>query len=248
MLFLLIAFRINGKEAFVNEQLEEGLVLLAGMDQAPGSESIRACWPALAKSEHEKFQLALLQLVAGQRLLDPATMHVFQVDITEGKKALIAADESATTWPLACVVDRDDDIASIVSTWQSAWENATGVAPRVILDDCEPGRKAFLDALQALDQGQTGNLNLDLTIGIVTCVLLRLWARWLRGFSNSSIPFLLENLIRRKGTISTGPDALVVQLEPRPLDLVVELAGYLSELERVLWLPGKRIKFSFKGA
>jgi hypothetical protein len=116
------------------------------------------------------------------------------------------------------------------------------------LEDLEHSTTSFNEALAFPDDGQTGNPSFDLTIAAATRLLLRMWARWLRGFSNSSPAFLSDNFIRRRGQIYVEKDVLLIELEQRPLDVVVEMAGYLADLERVPWLPGKRIKFALRGS
>jgi hypothetical protein len=246
MLFLALALRLNGEKAFVGERLDPGLCLLAGMKEPPTLDDLRAAWSKSENTDHKSFQKLLLRIAAGQRLLEPATMHVFRVSLSNSQQALVAADESESVWPLARVIDSEHDVAAIISEWQTAWEDATGVAPHVIVDECE--NNAFRKALESLDHGQMDNPHLDLTISIVACLLLRMWARWLRGFSTSSVAFLIENFVRRSGALHVAKDALHVDLERRPLDVVIEMAGYLADLERIPWLPGRRIKFSLKGA
>jgi hypothetical protein len=75
-----------------------------------------------------------------------------------------------------------------------------------------------------------------------------MWAHWLRGFSSSSVTFLADSFIRRRGRIYVDKDVILVELEQRPLDVVMEMTGYLADLERVPWLPGKRIKFVLRGS
>jgi hypothetical protein len=101
---------------------------------------------------------------------------------------------------------------------------------------------SILGDSQILDHAQTGNPQLDLTTTIVTCLLLRMWARWLRGFSTSTVDFVVENFILRPGRLYAEKDVIHIELERRGLDLVVEMAGYFADIERVPWL-GKRIEF-----
>ena len=67
------------------------------------------------------------------------------------------------------------------------------------------------------------------------------------SFADSSIPYLLTNFIRRPGHISTYQNGLLVELEHRPLDMVIDMAGYLAELEAVSWLEQRRVRFRVRG-
>jgi hypothetical protein len=73
--------------------------------------------------------------------------------------------------------------------------------------------------------------------------VLRLWARWLRGISNSGVPSLLRNLVRRSGRIEVRSDRILVKMGPLPLDVVLEMAGYLGETPAIPWLGDRRIFF-----
>jgi hypothetical protein len=73
--------------------------------------------------------------------------------------------------------------------------------------------------------------------------LLRLWARWLRQFAGSSAHYLLRNFIRRRGRLVVEPGRLTVYLESKPLDLVLEMAGYQREIEPVPGLLDRAIRF-----
>ena len=69
--------------------------------------------------------------------------------------------------------------------------------------------------------------------------LVRLWARWLRGFSAASVPYLLDELVRRPGLVRRDGTGVHVELDPRPLDVVLEIAGYIGDLPASP-LPGER--------
>jgi hypothetical protein len=65
--------------------------------------------------------------------------------------------------------------------------------------------------------------------------VLRHWTAWLRGFSTSSIPFVLDAFVRRPGVVLRSDNGgLVVRLEPRAHDVVLELSGYLDPF-RPVW-------------
>ena len=99
-------------------------------------------------------------------------------------------------------------------------------------------------AIGALAENKIGRPSDDLAIGLMAITLVRVWARWLRQFGDSSVPYLLENLIRRPGWITVGPESTVIELAPRSLDIVVQMSGYAAEIEGVPWLGGRHIQFS----
>lgn len=102
---------------------------------------------------------------------------------------------------------------------------------RVVVDD--------LLARHRLAPSESGGDPLAYTAGS----LLRIWARWLRGFEHSSVPYLLERLIRRPGTVVVAPDAVTVHLPRRPLDTVLEVSGYLRPIEAFPGLSSRRFEF-----
>jgi hypothetical protein len=73
---------------------------------------------------------------------------------------------------------------------------------------------------------------------------LRAWARWLPGLGGSSPSYLLQQLIRRPGSIRVAPSCLHVHLEPAGLDEILRMAGYLSESPAVSWLGNRTIRFT----
>ncbi len=273
MLFLLIAMRVCGDGAVANGRLDEGLCLLTGMEKSLDLKIFSDWCSGSSASHHAQFQEALFTIAAGQRLVQPAIMQVFQVNLPDGNRAVIAADETGILWPLGRVLTADAEVETTVREWSSLWNDATGVQPRIIANDpnlssllesithnsvlprdedeqtaYDKGRAALLEAMGSLQQGQTGNPDLDLTTTIVACLLLRVWSRWLRGFSASSVPFLIDNFVRRRGRLLARADELFVELERHPLDLIVEMAGYLFDVEHVPWLSGGRVKFLQRGA
>ncbi len=270
MMLLLVGSRLGGKNDVANGCFDEDICLLAGLDSIPEAESLCSSWSKSEPSDHLKFQNALLGIAAGQRLIEPATMHVFGAKLASGEQAIVAGDQTGKVWPLGQVVESEDEIAVVVRDWQLAWKEATGIMPGVFSGDsvissmleqdpgtcltADPemqaahtiGQKELLLALDVLTNGQTGRSGLDLTITIVSCLLLRTWTRWLRGFSDSSVPFLIENFMRRPGRLQLHGDGLMVELERGPLDLIIEMAGYLGNLENVPWIPGGRVRFFSK--
>jgi hypothetical protein len=274
VLLLSLGLQVCGEAAVEDDRLDRGLCLLAGLKERQTLDALRAHWAGSGASAHARFQAALLNVAAGQRLLQPSVMHLFRIGLESGETLLVAGDESALLWPLGRVVETDGEIEAALIEWLGVWEDATGVRPSLVADESvlvsdafmqgrgvsvtalserddlraahETGRTGLVAAFAALGQGRLGTPDADSTLALLTCVLLRLWARWLGRFSSSSIPYLLENFIRRGGRLHAGRDCLLIELERRSLDIVLEMAGYVAELERVPWLDGGRVRFSLR--
>lgn len=144
-------------------------------------------------------------------------------------------------------LDQEPTLAELDAVWRDAETADFSGFQKALLDVAIGQRLVYTDQDQDQDQEKTQNINLDETTTTLTRLLLRMWARWLRGFADSSDDFLLDNFIRRRGRIYAGKDVILVELEQRPLDVVMEMAGYLADLERIPWLPDKRIKFALRG-
>ncbi len=112
-----------------------------------------------------------------------------------------------------------------------------------ISDNHNQGKRAVQLTLSAFEHGVLGAENPDLVLGLLANTVVRAWAGWLRGFSSSGSAYLLDNALRRKGRIHCNPGYWEIEMEPRPLDVVVRMAGYCNVLERVSWLGGKSLRY-----
>jgi hypothetical protein len=74
--------------------------------------------------------------------------------------------------------------------------------------------------------------------------VVRLWAQWLRGLAHSSVPWLLQQFILRRGTVRIEGSVVAVSLAPAPLDAVLELSHYLDPIAAVPWLGDARMTFA----
>ncbi|HEU5015932.1 MAG TPA: hypothetical protein VFT66_25640, partial [Roseiflexaceae bacterium] len=271
-LLMALGLRWGGLPTLPDAIIDPGLQLLAGYetqhDPLMTMDDLRARW-ATNQAQQHAFQCALLRVLLGQRMARGATLHLYHLPLPDGVSALVAGDESAALWPLGRVIHAPEDIAGTISEWSAAWADLTGVLPALVADDRlapfigattyvmpgddtelatthHAGRERLLAAHGVLEHGQLGLPDADLTIMLTAIALLRLWARWLRQFGDSSVPYVLKNFVRRAGRISNRPDGLLVELEPLPLDIVLTMSGYTSDLERVPWLNGRRIQFSIR--
>ncbi|MBS1789195.1 MAG: hypothetical protein JST85_15830 [Acidobacteria bacterium] len=276
-----VGLRLGVEKTDPEPQLDPGLCRLAGLDHPVTVEQLRAVWAEASAADCWQFQSALLRIVAGQRLLQASTIHLFQVELGDGRKALVVGDETARLWPLGNVIEPDGDVAPVVARLIETWLEAAGRKPeRIVADDslaviaalgleCDElifaahaeslapseaeeihraGRKALQDILRDFNQRHLNLPNADLMMDLTATILLRMWARWLRQFADSSIPYLLDNFIHRSGSVSLNEDALWVELEQKPLDIVLEMAGYTADLWLTPWLKQRRVRFQLRGA
>jgi hypothetical protein len=77
-------------------------------------------------------------------------------------------------------------------------------------------------------------------------LLLRAWGQWLPGIGAASSAFLLDKCVRRAGRVHVSEDRVAVQLHPAPLDVVLQMAGYLAPIERVPWLGDRTVSFTLR--
>jgi hypothetical protein len=63
-------------------------------------------------------------------------------------------------------------------------------------------------------------------LALAAAVLLRYLARHLPGLEKSSFDFLWKNILSGGGVIRSTPGQIVVELAPRPLDIVLRMAGF----------------------
>jgi hypothetical protein len=72
---------------------------------------------------------------------------------------------------------------------------------------------------------------------MAAAVLLRGFAQRLPGLGRSSFDYLWRNILSGEGTITVEPGRILVALGPRPLEIVLRMAG-LHELGLVPpWTP-----------
>jgi hypothetical protein len=259
-----LALRWAGAPAAEDGPLDPGLHLLTGLPEPVTLPRLRQ---AFVDADHAGFQAALLAVLARLGLLDHSeTIHLHLVFLATGEAAMVAGDGAAGLWPLG-VIPAAGDPAEVVAGWVAAWEAATGTRPLQVVCDQElatalvghlddvtvtqagdladhrRSRKGLSDLLEVTRLGRLGLAGADLTVALTAGALLRVWARWLRRFAASTAPYLLDQFVRRAATVIPDASQVVVELEPRPLDLVLEMAGYIAPLERLPWLEGRRVVF-----
>jgi hypothetical protein len=230
-----------GEAGIQGGKIDLGLNLLAGTGDLT-LQGLSDLWGPTEPDRHTRLRALLQQTWAAQRLFDPSEMHLFRIPF-DGAVALVAGVKDEQVWPFSCIIDDETSLEALVGDWKEIWRQSTGTDPLVIevneAADCEILRSA----LGSASSHGIGVVEEDLALALIAIGLVRVWARWLRQFAGSSTPWLLEKFIRRPGTIRVGRDTVLVELEPRPLDIVIEMAGYTSDIHRVPWLADRSIVF-----
>jgi hypothetical protein len=153
-----------------------------------------------------------------------------------------------------------DPAVALFSGWEGTLVELRSFWSKIAPTDLQCVHSALLQIMQSqripnhdehaaasdLDSLSAGALDLpeiDITTALIGCALLRGWARWLRGFSSSSVPFLLKNFIRRPGVVTLRGESLIVRLDPSPLDIALEMPGYFDEIQRTPGLALPAVRF-----
>lgn len=258
-LVLALLLALVGPAGTVDEDIDSGLLFLTGLITRPdGLEPIRTAaglrerWRGAGAPD--AWQALWLHLLDSQHLLQPQALLLYRLQHS-GQDLLVAGDASGNLWPLVAT----EGERGAAMRWPETWQQVTGQAPQMItkalLEEAGEERTAIYhdgaQRLPAVLDTLAGHTSLDpawdYSLALAANSILRLWARWLRGFSESSAQFLLDNFIHRPGTITHRAGRLFIALEPRPLDIILPMAGYLDPLQ-IPWMGVANLTFEIRGA
>lgn len=88
----------------------------------------------------------------------------------------------------------------------------------------------------------------DAAISRIASLLLHAWSHWLRGVAHSSASFLIDNCLRRAARARISDVDIAIELDPAPLDAVLEMAGCFDRIDAVPWLGGLSVTFTVRRA
>jgi hypothetical protein len=235
-----LGLRWAGSAGLAAEAIDPGLGIFADASDLTLT-GLRDLWGGIETSRHTRFQALLLQTLAAQRLLDPSALKIFDLPLDPAPVLLAGAGEGGI-WPLSRIIEDPAQRASLIADWQEIWQQSTGSDPQ-LLEASTADRESLVAALTSVSGGGIGIDEADIVIALAAIAVVRAWARWLRQFAGSSTPWLLDNFIRRSGGIRIGESSILVELDRHPLDIVIEMAGYASDIHGVPWLGGRKIIF-----
>ena len=224
---------------------DPGLLALAGLDAPFEFESFRRAWADADGRRARGFQTALARMLLGHRMFgDPARIALAVVPHRGGWAAL-AGDEAAQVWPFAAPLDAaDTPLAEWVEAWQTDWQAITGAPAEVVHIAAPP---ALAAAVECFTADSVGDPHADVTLAATAQAALRAWARWLPRFGGASTPYLLAQFVRRPGRVFRDDAGLLIELDPRPLDVALQMSGYLDPIEPPPGAGGPVIRFRIGG-
>jgi hypothetical protein len=82
-------------------------------------------------------------------------------------------------------------------------------------------------------------------LAAAVAAVMRSTARRLPGLGKSSFDYLWRNVIAGGSTVASTRDRIAVRLDPRPLDIVLRLAGFNALDLAVPWLPETQVTVRF---
>jgi hypothetical protein len=191
--------------------------------------------PGPAHRLEEACDLAV-QRELGQRLA-ALPLRTVAVPYAADEVATVVVDAAARVLPLGWLRGRpglDGSVGAVASSLALEPEPAGADAQASVAD----GLAAVATGGHGHDDPQA-----DLLIDLLAVSGVQVWARWLPGFSDARVPYLLSTLVRRPADLEIGSSEIVVRLPPRSHDIVLELAGYLEPLEAGPALGGRRVRF-----
>lgn len=136
-----------------------------------------------------------------------------------------------------------DDPEAELELWRRADADRCAAVGRELDAALRGQRITDLGEVGVLVEGHLGVDHVDDLLGSVALAVLRAWSRWLGRFSESSVPYLLTHFIRRQGRLRWREDELLVELDARPLDVIVRQAGYDQPIDSVPWLRNRRVRY-----
>jgi hypothetical protein len=118
---------------------------------------------------------------------------------------------------------------------------------RRVLDEVDAGVKIEADA-RLLTATLPCSRQTDAAIAHIASLLTHAWSHWLRGIAHSSVSFLLDNCLRRAARVQMTAKRIAVELDPSPLDIVLQMAGYFAPVDEVPWLSDRSVALTVRRA
>ena len=146
--------------------------------------------------------------------------------------AVVLGDADDLMWPGGRVRGSAGAAGGLLDWWHDVTGDPAARVDSVPGDADDPGRPVLLAALAAVAHAHDGDPETDLALDLIALIVLRHWARWLRGFAAASVPYLLETFVRRPGRLVAARDGkLEITLDRQAHDVVLDVSGSLAAFD-----------------
>jgi hypothetical protein len=202
----------------------------------------------------DSFQLRLAASLIGLRTWSETSELHIKLTVKGDEKWLHGGNVTGRVFPWCKRVFRSDDVTNAIKFWKNQLSEWSGEPVAVAFDESVHRLGGLTDLSDSLTSGLAESVAMtdvsdaiqrlsEQTIKASASSVLRHWARGIRGFATSSDEFLLEQFVRRTGTIWKGEGAIDITMESRPLDVALKASGIFEPLD---FFTGKElIKISF---
>ncbi|MEI8382943.1 MAG: hypothetical protein WCJ09_22675 [Planctomycetota bacterium] len=204
----------------------------------------------------DQFQFLLTKSLIGLGTWTvPHQMHVMVQESTDGRW-IRGGDIDGRVYPWCARWQNPEMIESTIEHWRSQMSRCSSQPVDVLLDESvrvslersgSSPNTARLSAAMSVRNGESQRVENpchEASLIAAADSVLRHWARSLRGLGASSNLFLLQNLIRRSGTIAVRDRHLEIFLEPRPMDAALRVSGMFDSLD--LYVGKELVQIQFR--
>ena len=201
------------------------------------------------------FQTRLAASLIGLRTWSETSELHIKLTENGDEKWLHGGNVTGRVFPWCRRVFNSEDVSNTIEFWKNQLSEWSGAPVAVAFDESMQRLGGPTDIAESLTSELATSVALsdvsddherlcEQTIEASASSVLRHWARGIRGFATSSDEFLLEQFVRRTGTIWKREGRIYIVMENRPLDVALKASGMLESLE---FFTGKElIKISFQ--
>ena len=260
-----LGLRWSGVEREEDDAIDPGLLVAAGAETSTGRMECESVLEDFSQLDIAALQFTLLRQLVGMRLMKRERLHVHRQMLDDSRAVWIGGDATTEVWPLVQVVNsKEVRIPDFIDDWTTRWVETLGCRPDVITSKEDAGlaginehhqftelhaesHQRLAPLFELYGDGCHASQAFNAFGPLLSSIVVRAWAKWLKQFTRSSHQYLLDNFLRRPGRVTVSRFEIVVYLEPRPLDVVLSMSGYTSDLENVSWLGNRPLRFRIGG-
>ncbi len=187
----------------------------------------------------QRLQAEVARAVLAQHPGGTGAMRLRAIPFGDAAMALVLGDADDLMWPGGRVRGPAGSAGELLDWWHEVTGDPAAPVDSMPGDADDPGRPILLAALAAVAHGHDGDPETDLALDLIALIVVRHWARWLRGFAAASVPYLLETFVRRPGRlVAAGDDRLEITLDRQAHDVVLDMSGSLAAFDLTwAWRP-----------